>query len=200
VRVYDEATRRVKLTMSQGNFHENPGHSNRVFAVCFIPNDNNMLLTGGWDNTIQVWDLRKGTSIRSLYGAYLCGDALRVTADGLSAVTGSWRSEKNLQVWDIHSGKLTENVTWQSAGQPDDHRSSLFNVDLSNDADSRWILAAGSGEHELKLFDRNGSKTEAVVSVLCPSPLFSAAFHPNDNAVACGGADGRVRVYDLFLK
>jgi len=35
-----------------------PGHSNRIFCVKFHPNDPNVLLSGGWDTTIQIWDTR----------------------------------------------------------------------------------------------------------------------------------------------
>ena len=57
-----------------------------------------MLLSGGWDNTVQVWDTRIGASVRSLFGAHLCGDALQVSPDGRLALTGSWRPDDALQV------------------------------------------------------------------------------------------------------
>ena len=31
---------------------ELPGHSNRMFAVRFNPLDSNILVSGGWDNTL----------------------------------------------------------------------------------------------------------------------------------------------------
>ena len=34
------------------------GHSNRVFGVHWANFDENVLLTGGWDRTVQMWDLR----------------------------------------------------------------------------------------------------------------------------------------------
>jgi WD40 repeat protein len=34
----------------------NIGHDNRVFAVKFI--DDNILISGGWDSVIHVWDIR----------------------------------------------------------------------------------------------------------------------------------------------
>jgi WD40 repeat protein len=34
------------------------GHINRVFAVKFDKEDENLLISGGWDNNIKVWDLR----------------------------------------------------------------------------------------------------------------------------------------------
>lgn len=68
------------------------GHSNRVYAARYLPDDHNVLLTGGWDNTVQVlcahlasltlcapqvWDVRAGHSVRSIYGPHICGKAVR---------------------------------------------------------------------------------------------------------------------------
>ncbi len=34
--------------------HVTPGHSNRVFSLKFDPDNDNTLISGGWDNTVQV--------------------------------------------------------------------------------------------------------------------------------------------------
>jgi len=85
-------------------------HSNRIFAVCFHPLQSDIILSGGWDNTIQIWDARvsgvRHGAIRSMFGAHLCGDALQVTPDGNYVISGSWRPDDALQVWDFRSGRL----------------------------------------------------------------------------------------------
>jgi COMPASS component SWD3 len=50
VRIYDETTKSLALDMKEKG--EQPGHSNRVFAVRYNPNDSNMIVSGGWDNTL----------------------------------------------------------------------------------------------------------------------------------------------------
>ena len=51
LRIYDEHTRKLKSILhSQG--YTAPGHSNRVFAVRYHPDDGNVLFSGGWDNTV----------------------------------------------------------------------------------------------------------------------------------------------------
>ena len=37
---------------------ELPGHSNRIFCVKFDPSENNRIVSGGWDNTVQIYDVR----------------------------------------------------------------------------------------------------------------------------------------------
>lgn len=57
VRVYDEQTRKLRAELAGGGTGE-PGHNNRVFAVKFDKEDENMIISGGWDNNVKVWDLR----------------------------------------------------------------------------------------------------------------------------------------------
>ena len=47
-----------------------------------------VLLTGGWDNTVQFWDMRVGHSVKSIFGPHLSGDSLDVCGDEI--LTGSW--------------------------------------------------------------------------------------------------------------
>jgi hypothetical protein len=89
-------------------------HSNRIFAVCFHPVEKDLILSGGWDNTIQIWDARISGNghgaVRSMFGAHLCGDALQVTPDGNYVISGSWRPDDALQIWDFRSGKLISSI------------------------------------------------------------------------------------------
>ena len=41
------------------------GHRARVFCVIYHPREQNVLLTGGWDDTVQFWDDRSRHSFRS---------------------------------------------------------------------------------------------------------------------------------------
>ena len=59
------------------------------------------MLSGGWDNTIQIWDIRIGRSVRSIYGPYLCGESLDIDDDGEKIVTGSFRNKDQLQVFHL---------------------------------------------------------------------------------------------------
>ena len=89
-------------------------HSNRIFAICFHPLEKDIILSGGWDKTIQIWDARISGNghgaVRSMFGAHLCGDALQVSPDGNYVISGSWRPDDALQVWDFRSGKLISSI------------------------------------------------------------------------------------------
>ncbi len=98
---------------TRSTYKNTSGHSNRIFSVKFKADDPNLVLSGGWDNTVQIWDLRTGHSVRSIYGPHICGDALDVNAQG-HILTGSWRPERALQVWDLGSGRPMRDIFWAS--------------------------------------------------------------------------------------
>jgi len=89
IRIYDETTKSLALDMKERG--ELPGHSNRVFCVKFNPLDNNMLVSGGWDNTVQIYDIRQKGPIESIYGPHICGDSLDFKNDGYTLLAGSYR-------------------------------------------------------------------------------------------------------------
>nr|DBA19083.1 TPA: hypothetical protein GDO54_014957 [Pyxicephalus adspersus] len=91
------------------------GHRSRVFALKFHPHSDVNFISGGWDNTVQFWDMRQKHSLRRLSGPHVCGDALDIDPGTEQILIGSWRKEENLQVWDSLSGRKTFTV-------PDDFR------------------------------------------------------------------------------
>ena len=67
VRIYDEHTRKIVSTHSGGQPEICAGHVNRIFSLKWTT-DSNIIISGGWDNTLQFWDPRVSHSIRSIYG------------------------------------------------------------------------------------------------------------------------------------
>lgn len=49
---------------------------------------------------------------RQFYGASLSGDGLDYNAQKQMILTGSYRTENQLQLWDFRSRKLYKNVPW----------------------------------------------------------------------------------------
>ena len=63
-----------------------------------------VLVSGGWDHTLQIWDVRVNRSVRSIYGPYVCGDSIDV--HGGVILAGSWRHAHPLELWDLGTCKL----------------------------------------------------------------------------------------------
>lgn len=174
-----------------------PGHSNRIFSAKYFPGDENTIVTGGWDNTVQIWDTRVGYSIRSIYGPHICGDSLDIV--GNQIVTGSWRSNQQLEVWDFVSGEKISEVPWHSsaftaANQP---ACMLYAAQFSKEGTGRFIGAGGSGLNEAKVFDHH--RGNAVVGTITglTKGIFALDFSPDGQKVAVAGGDASVRILDI---
>jgi len=65
--------------------------------------DGLMAASGGWDKTIRVWDLEKGTCVRTLEGHRYRIASVTITADGKRVIAASW--DQTLRVWDVETGQ-----------------------------------------------------------------------------------------------
>jgi len=199
IRLYDEATKRLVQTLQGGDLKNTAGHSNRIFSLKYHPEQPHIVLSGGWDNTVQIWDTRKGHSVRSLWNCYICCDAVDFSTDGSQVLTGSWRIDDALQLWDFGSGEPIETVKWNSESSQTPSTSMLFAAQFSKDPASSMILAGGSQENEAKFFYRkpSGQMQPFGGLVNLPAPVFTADFTPSAHRAAIGAADGTIRVLDI---
>ena len=112
IRYYDENKKSVVRELGTGA--EVAGHSNRIFATKFNPNDPHMLLSGGWSNCIILYDVRQESPVASMLGPHMCGEALDV--DGHNVLAGSYSIKENLTTWDLRTRKRVEVIDWFDQG------------------------------------------------------------------------------------
>lgn len=192
VRVYDEATKSLIQQMSGGTANVTAGHSNRVFSLKFVPDDENLLISGGWDNTVQIWDLRAGHSVRSIFGPHVAGDAVDIV-DGV-VLTGSWRPENPLQTWDLGTGELIEDIEWHQSALKGEG-CALYAAQFSKKKHN-LIAAGGSNANMAKVFDRdNGNALVGTIAGLSRG-VFALDWH-NDDLLAVAGGDCSVRLFKV---
>ncbi len=199
VRVYDEATKTLLLTMKGGlgySVRTTPGHSNRIFSAKILPHDENMVVSGGWDNTVQIWDMRLGYAVRSIYGPHICGDALDVVGNRI--ITGSWRPNQQLEIWDYLSGEKISDIPWHLlSNQPP---CMLYAAQFSKEGQGRFVAAGGSGANEAKVFDTlNNNAVVGTVTGLTRG-VFTVDFSPESQKLAIAGGDASIRVFDIVSK
>ena len=203
VRIFDEATKSLVVKMHGGlgySVKNTPGHSNRIFSVKFMPGDENTVVSGGWDNTVQIWDIRSGAAVRSIYGPHICGDALDVI--GNEIVTGSWRANDQLQTWDLGTGNLISTIPWSagSSALPGTPSCMLYAAQFSKEGTGNFIGAGGSGINEAKVFDhKNGDAVVGTITGLTRG-IFTLDFSPDNSMVAVAGGDSTVRMLDIIAK
>jgi WD40 repeat protein len=194
IRIYDETTKQLVHEMPDNG---GPGHSNRIFAVKYDTDDPNILISGGWDNTVQIWDTRAASSIRNIFGPYLCGDALDIKSGMI--LTGSWRPQEQVQIYTMSTGQIHHNISWdggvglRQSSQP----CLVYGAQYSKHDQGEVILAGGSRSNEARLFDTlNYDKPFAAIMDL-PGPVYSVDFSHNGQLLALGCGDGTVRIFNI---
>lgn len=114
VRVYDCETKELIVKMIPISSNE-PGHAQRIFALKYKKDDPNVVISGGWDKTLQIHDIRKGGPIGYIFGPDLSSNSLDIH-DNL-IVTGSHRGKNPLQLWDLRKKDLLQTLEWDYSGE-----------------------------------------------------------------------------------
>lgn len=70
------------------------GHTNRIFSIKFLPEQSNVVITGGWDSNINIWDIRQKELAGTIYGPNLSGDSLDFHNGDILA--GSYKSTESV--------------------------------------------------------------------------------------------------------
>ena len=105
-------------------------------------------------------------------------------------LTGSWRGENPLEVWDLLSGRLIESVPW-SQGRGVSEPCLLYAAQYNHSGS--MIAGGGSGANEAKIFDhRNGNKLIGSITGLSRG-VFTLDWG-RDNHIAVAGGDKCIRV------
>ncbi|KAH7289986.1 hypothetical protein KP509_30G027100 [Ceratopteris richardii] len=151
VRIYDGLTRKMSLVLDEGDGSSTTGHTNRIFALKWNLNDTDVIMSGGWDKTLQVWDLRIGKSVRSIYGPFLCGSSLDFDMNNERILTGSWRTSEQLQEWDYGTGALIRTILWPQ-GMDYDKLCKIYSACYGRGMAQELIAAGGNIPNQVSLF------------------------------------------------
>lgn len=92
------------------------GHNNRVFGVKFVDDDSNLVLSGGWDQNVHIWDMRVKASKATILGPKITGDSIDYQ-NGM-ILTGSNKMGEQCQLWDLKTQKLIQDIQWDVITYP----------------------------------------------------------------------------------
>ena len=159
--------------------------------------DPNVVISGGWDKTLQIHDIRKGGPVAYIFGPDLSSNAIDIHNNTI--VTGSHRGKNPLQIYDLRKRELIRTLEWDYSG--DVNEASYLNwAALSHSGE--MIIAGGKGE-EIKYFeveenDDNepinynlyGKQSGFKGSILCCS------YAKTSNAYVVGTSIGTIQIYN----
>ena len=191
VRLYDVETQKIIKNLSTTSYIQGKvtGHTNRVFATFYI--NENLFASGGWDNTVILWDARSGSVVRSIFGPSICGNGITAVNGEKTLVTGSWRGEKQLQFWDIGTGNNEKSVNVGASPKE------LY-VDAVATTTNKLFVACGGSHANRVSFFRVSDYAHVFQSAIQPSEITDLDF--NNRQFAFGLADSTVAVDTYSMK
>ena len=78
------------------------GHTDQVNCVTFS-SDGRSLVSGGWDNTVKLWDMQTGGVVRTFLGCMYGIWSVSISIDYTRIVSGS--GDCTIYLWDIQTGE-----------------------------------------------------------------------------------------------
>ena len=200
-------------------------HGSGVRAVAFSPVDNNLLASAGENNTIKLWNLRRGTA-RTLKGHTDVVNSIAFSPNG--RLLASVSHDRTIKLWTVHNqqniatlregtqfravtfspdGKMLATAGWMHVklwnvvrGEVVGtlmHEQQVQTVDFSPDGK---LLAVGDGQGDapgtVKVWNLGNQKVIATL-VGDPKLIRSVTFSSDNRILVSAGWDGQVKVWDV---
>jgi WD40 repeat protein len=203
VRLYDDNTKTL-ISLLESKQYNLPEHSNRIFATKFHPMDSNVLVSGGWDNNILIYDIRTKAVQGSFYGPHICGDSMDIKGNTL--LTASWEKKDQIQLFDLRMRKQMSVVQCYHNEQGDKNGNTNFTYLYSCRFHPKQNVFAitGSNKNLMRVYKYKdiNTITNDNIEMECESkeldlPCYSVDFSYDGRLMAYGNADSMVRVVEL---
>eukprot|EP01043_Picozoa_sp_COSAG02_P077466 COSAG02_NODE_16970_length_1039_cov_1.506383_2_plen_176_part_00 len=171
-----------------------------MYAVRFHPEEKNNLVSGGWSDTIQLWDLRRKTTVRKVGGPHLSGDALDICGNFI--VGGAAKTEDQLQLYDLRTFKPMKNLDWFGGVSSPDEPCMIYSAQFNHKSGGKLVAAGGSVVDKaggkpsptVKIFDTDTGEVKFSQAV---GAVSSVNFSPDGTRLAVGAGDGGVYQFDV---
>jgi WD40 repeat protein len=155
-----------------------------VRALACTP-DNRMILVGGNDMLVHIWDPATHRELRKLSGHQRAVLDLAVTADGQRALSAS--ADGTIRVWDLGSGKELKVYRGHPAGARC----------VAASPDGRLASSGGDGkDRPLRVWEIETGR-DIVTFSGHEAHIFAVTFLPDGRRILSAGDDSRVRLWDL---
>ncbi|KIJ13132.1 hypothetical protein PAXINDRAFT_81653 [Paxillus involutus ATCC 200175] len=146
------------------------GYKGRVASVCFYA-DENKLVSGLVDNTLQIWDRKTGAA-QVLSGHTDTVWGVDVSRDGKMVVSGS--GDKTVRIWNGESGEMMH--IWEG------HEKQVQSVQFS--LDSSWVVS-GSEDETVRVWSVETGEL-AFEPIKCYGQVDCVRYSPNGDKFASG--------------
>ena len=157
------------------------GHTSSIHSVTITPDGKN-IISGSWDKTIKIWDIKSSECIRTLYGHTGSVNSIVVTPDGKTIISGS--NDETIRLWDIKSGECLNTF--------EGHTSYICSLTITP---NREIIISGSSDLSIKLWDiKSGECLNTFKDYSC---VHSLAITPDGKTIISGYDCGSIKLWDI---
>lgn len=199
VRLYDDNTKTLISKLEAKKFSL-PEHSNRIFSVKFHPLDPNVLVSGGWDNNLLIYDTRAREVQGALYGPHICGDGIDIK--GSTMLTVSWEKVDQVQFWDLKMMKNISTIQCYTTKDANINKNSTYLY--SGRFHPRYNLfgVTGSNKNMMRIYSSEGENLVKdypleFENIKIECPCYSIDFSSDGEKAAVGTADSAVRLINI---
>ena len=164
-----------------------------------------MLVSGGWDNNLFVYDMRYRGPVHAIYGPHICGDSIEFKSDGYTMIAGSYRGEDALEVYDMRMMKRSRVIAWQGSGAEE-----LLPNEVVTDVEDDFAPVTDTEPESTEQEERKGAEgetTEASTAqiryrrrdkpTIAPF-IYTTMINKREDLIFAGGAGkNEMRIFDF---
>lgn len=158
------------------------GHGGGEVWSVAISRDGRLILSGGADHTVRLWDVQRKLEIRTFAGHTQNVASVVIMPDGKTALSGSW--DGTIRHWDLETGAALRTFTG--------HQDSVQSLALSSDG--RTLLSA-SLDKTVRIWDVPSGNEIRVVKGH-QGGVTVVAFMPGEQRIVSGGSDNLIKIWD----
>ena len=151
--------------------------------------DGKMLVSGGKDKTVRLWDVEKRAKHATLKGHKEWVTAVAFSADGKTAASGD--AGKVIKLWDVRLGR--ERATLRG------HKNTINALTFTPDNAPLYAgcLVSGSADGTIRFWDPNTGQERLTFTTGHTEWVKAVAFSENGTTLASAAFDGTVEVWSL---